>query len=421
MLKEKRLAIIIGVNKYFDPKIPELRGAENDALEIYQRLRDPNIGNFEIQGYLLGKNATCTNLRKAISDAFWKTDFWDLVLFYFSGHGFVDGYNNGYIAPFDMSLDEPYVFGINLRELRDTMSAAINKKSVVMILDCCYSGIAMEGDRPISPINREYFEHHLDLSGEGRIILASSQSDAKSKETECAHAYNTNPHTHGVFTYHLIEGIDGKAADAETGIVSVEGLYRYIEGSMMGDIQQKPKFSVTEGARLKNIQIAVVRDVFSRKIDAIIEEVSELTKRDEIFALYYATKQVNELIMLDPGNKNITNFVKVITDSLQSYSGRIADWLNNNIMIIAPRLSKISDKLYADLYTLEDYLSFDKFVNIDRIQLSRLSALCDVINGRTSPEVLIKRILPPLTESRKAAPERSKIDMPDPFGVDKYD
>src|SRR5437879_4646271 len=116
MLTGNRLAIIIGINKYLDPKIAKLPGAEYDAQEMYERLKDQNVGNFNQCRQLVGEQATCVEIRKAINDAFWKTDFYDLVLFYFSGHGFVDSYNDGYIAPYDMSLDEPYTLGINMGE-----------------------------------------------------------------------------------------------------------------------------------------------------------------------------------------------------------------------------------------------------------------------------------------------------------------
>ena len=32
------------------------------------------------------------------------------------------------------------------------------------------------------------------------------------------------PHTHGAFSFHLIEGLDGKAADPDTGIITIESL-----------------------------------------------------------------------------------------------------------------------------------------------------------------------------------------------------
>jgi hypothetical protein len=398
MLNGNRLAIIIGINEYVDPKIPKLPGAEYDAKEIYERLSDPNRGNFIIQSYLVGEDAKCTEIRKAINDAFWKTDPHDLVLFYFSGHGFVDGYNDGYIAPYDMRLDEPFTFGINMRELRETISKSKNKKNVVVILDCCYSGIATKGDKSLSTINltKEDFEKHLDFSGEGRIILASSQANQRSKEIEVPHRDNMKPHPHGNFTFHLIQGLDGEASDKNTGIITLGGLHEYVEDKMKNENQQQPKFSVTEGSQLKGIEITVVPDEWKKNRDTVIQEIEEsCDKKDQIFTLFHGAKKVNELIELDPNNTQIAKFKVVIADALQTYTGMIVNWLAANAINVAPRIARISENLFTDLFNLESYLSFNKFVNMDPIQLNRLSALSDVINEKTSIDIFILRLTPP--------------------------
>lgn len=97
----ERRAVVVGINKYEDPAVrPELRGAENDAREVFARLL--KFGGFDIdkkKHLLLGSAATCENMRRAISDLFWKKDPCDIAVFYFSGHGFLDDYGNGYLAP----------------------------------------------------------------------------------------------------------------------------------------------------------------------------------------------------------------------------------------------------------------------------------------------------------------------------------
>ena len=51
----KRVAIIVGINEYEDRSIPRLMGAENDAREFSEKLK--NYGNFEIRRnhFLLGR------------------------------------------------------------------------------------------------------------------------------------------------------------------------------------------------------------------------------------------------------------------------------------------------------------------------------------------------------------------------------
>jgi hypothetical protein len=397
MLKGNRLAVIVGINEYLDQNIPKLPGALNDAKEIHQRLKDTNIGSFQIQSYLVGQGATCNKIRKAINDTFWKTDPYDLVLFYFSGHGFVDAYNEGYIAPYDMLLEEPFTCGINMGELRETVSKSKNKGSVVMILDCCYSGIATKGEKslPISPINKEEFEGHLKISGENRIILASSQANQKSREIEITDLTDKNPHFHGSFTYHLLEGLDGRASDEKTGIVTLDGLYKYVQSQMKTDGEQKAIFSVTEGQNLEGIEIAVVHDIWVNNRDELVVQIRDsVDKLEQIATLHNAAKKLSELEKIEPNSSQLSTFRNAITESLQHYNGKLIGWLDDNMGDIQPKIDKISSEIYPSMYNLEDYLAYHKFLTMDSIHLRRLSALCDMINNKTNEDVFIKRLTP---------------------------
>ena len=63
----KRWAIVIGINDYVDPKIPDLRYAENDARAVYQVLVHPDYGAFPKDGVrlLLGKADAGLNAERA--------------------------------------------------------------------------------------------------------------------------------------------------------------------------------------------------------------------------------------------------------------------------------------------------------------------------------------------------------------------
>ena len=258
-----RHAVVIGVNKYEDGAIPELKGAENDATELRQRLLDQESGGFDIADghFLAGKEATGDAIRRALSDLLWKTDSSDLSLFYFSGHGFHDEYGNGYIAPWDMLHDEPMVRGIRMRDLTELLLAAKMKKTVLMILDCCYSGIATEGERGMpagmeKPRFDQWFSELQEDLGKGRIVLASAGKDEKSHELlTCEHTLGPGgeaPHAHGVFTYHLLEALDGKATTGEDEEITLEGLLKYIDAQMKNFPEHKPTFfgaSMTQPVR----------------------------------------------------------------------------------------------------------------------------------------------------------------------------
>ena len=209
----KKRAVIVGINEYKDKeKIPALTGAVNDARELHDILTGP-AGGFEIGAghFLTDDRADSVSIRKAISDLLWQTKPCDMALFHFSGHGFVDGYRNHYIAPHDMLRDEPLVYGINMADLRHWARSAVHQ-TVVMILDCCHSGIPSD-ERSMIDNPRESLELMLnpkdeEQAGEGKYFIASCEGDKKAREmVTCRHSADDPQHAHGAFTYYLIQGL----------------------------------------------------------------------------------------------------------------------------------------------------------------------------------------------------------------------
>ena len=134
-MADPKRAVIVGVNEYEDPSIPVLKGAENDAREVKEILTQQ--GEFEVapDHFLIGRNATYQNVRRALSDLLWKTDPSPVSLFYFSGHGFQDSYGAGYIAPWDMEKQRPFVKGIEMQGVRRLALQSQHKDAVVLVLD----------------------------------------------------------------------------------------------------------------------------------------------------------------------------------------------------------------------------------------------------------------------------------------------
>lgn len=243
-----RRAAVIGVNNYGDHRIENLRGAVNDAEEIHDRLT--KYGDFEIapEHFLLNERATSGNLRRVMSDLLWRVKSEvDLTLIYFSGHGFVDSYNVGYIAPHDMVYDEPLVNGIRMDHIRDLLLAAKQKKTILVILDCCYSGIAADasvrGDRGSSSITEGFAPlADLDGSAEGRLLYASAGKDQFAKESDAfKHRLTEATHYHGSFTFQLLEGLDGGALDDSDTAISVDSLVAYVDRQFLPSSDQRPR------------------------------------------------------------------------------------------------------------------------------------------------------------------------------------
>ena len=177
MLNPKRncKAIVIGINSYTNlSKEKQLQGAENDAKEIADLLE--KNGYFKVER-LIGSVATEEQIRKSISKIFFKeAEPYEIIIFYFAGHGVTDGYGNGYIAPSDMIADEPFVHGINMDLLDETiqkyykMYGRNNNTAAAVILDCCYAGkISRTRSTTSSKDDFDFIVQHL--VGKGNFIF----------------------------------------------------------------------------------------------------------------------------------------------------------------------------------------------------------------------------------------------------------
>jgi uncharacterized caspase-like protein len=393
---EKRIAILIGIDKYQEIEdIPQLSGAENDARELFNRLT--KLGRFEVlpAHYLLGKDATNRSILKAISDVFRKDVVnYSLVVFYFSGHGMIDENQEGYIAPYDMYPEDPFVGGISMEDLRRTIYRSKNKASVVVILDCCYAGIAAKSTKGMQDAQTKHlYAHQLQKliespdendfvgSEHGKIILASSEPNAVSRErNNCTHRndISTLPHSHGAFTYHLIEGLDGEAANKDTGIITFGSLKNHIENKMIAEGRQKPIYSAEGSLGVENIRIAESLPRLKEKVEELISQAQEFLKSTDIQSLTQAAKKVGELVALDPENEAISGLRKDIDNTLFRYKDPLKNWLNNNLTTtLRLKIEQIRAGLYDNtFYDLVESLSYNELQNIDSVNLRYLIILC---------------------------------------------
>jgi hypothetical protein len=88
------------------------------------------------------------------------------------------------------------------------------------------------------------------------VTLCQIQNGATefSKERNgCKHVDNDVPHSHGVFTFYFIEGLDGMAADPQTGLVTIDNLRRHIENKMIAEGKQSPIIIITEPSQIASM------------------------------------------------------------------------------------------------------------------------------------------------------------------------
>ena len=220
-------ALLIGINKYTDKTFVTLNNVSNDVLGIGSILGNSSVDYG--QRNLIGTEATKDNIIESLQ-AFFECQSEDTLLLYWAGHGSSDG--NGYFIAYDTENDNKLNTAIKMSYVKELIENT-NAKAVVVMFDCCYSGTVA---RDASDF-RATMERTLHVTGKGKVIIAACDDYQKAYELE-----NEN---HGRFTYHVLQGLKGNAADTK-GNVNVFNLYTYVsdEMSKYPDLQT-PVFNCT--------------------------------------------------------------------------------------------------------------------------------------------------------------------------------
>lgn len=260
---ENAYALIVGISKYKDPNISELRFTRADAEGIFQLFTDPNIAGIKPDKIkiLLDEEATRFNIKNAISSWLFKnTDEESIVIIYFAGHGGVEEDRLGiekdklskYLIPYDAVLEDLFSSAISNRDFNELL-LTIKSKKLVIFMDTCYSGGVSEQKSRDLKITEDPYEKLGE--GEGRIVIAASQPDQRSFEDSRI--------GHGVFTYDLLEALSGKADRDNDGYVTVLDAFRYLQEEVPKDAmrlaggKQEP---LMRGDITRDIVLSVNRD-----------------------------------------------------------------------------------------------------------------------------------------------------------------
>jgi hypothetical protein len=411
MTTAPRRAVIIGIDDYVDVGINNLTGARNDAKEIHDRLT--TAGNFQVEDdhLLLDGSASAQKIRKAISDLLWRTDESELSLLYFSGHGFTDAYGNGFIAPHDMMKSSPLVCGIRMQELRELMLAARNKKTVLLILDCCYSGIASDGDKAVTSASHATIEKCLaplddsKFQGTGRLILASSGSDERSREVaDCQHRLGKQPpHPHGTFSFQVLEGLDGRAS-TEGLEITVGSLFKSVTDSFADSNEHQPRLYGSAASSLDSILLCRA----SRQADLAqrVQEVENLlADENDLFRLFRAIRNLEMVFSDSPGLKEALKARELIDHRLGMLRAPAVKVLLDNML----DLNEGCEATFLRLQTAvcRNNISFDTVAREELMLRNLILSLFLLAAGQTQLKVLQSQLAAAESKpSSKLSPSR---------------
>jgi hypothetical protein len=254
----RKYALVIGISQYKDNTggIRNLEYADTDARSIYNFLQQPEAGSFAREDMLMLANeqATIAQIRKALTSFIAKPTADDLLVIFIAGHGAPDpsAPHNMYVIAHDTIVSDMAGTALPMSELRRYIEQNIRCKRVVLLLDTCHSaGLATETRDVGNNLANLYLEKLL-YQEEGRAIITSSDVNELSHESE------RWGNGHGVFTYYLLQGLNGSADTNRDRLVSVGELFRYVRQKVRLDteFQQNPRMLIGDS---ENLALAVAR------------------------------------------------------------------------------------------------------------------------------------------------------------------
>lgn len=225
--KPKLYALVVGINKYQNPRY-ELNYALPDATAIKNQLEQGGSALFEslVIKTLFEGQATKANVVGAFKELSITVKEQDMFIFYYAGHGTMSEApaNEFYIVPQDVTQ----LYGneallkdkaISASEIKN-LSMAINAQKQIFIIDACHSAGALTSavtrgaaeERAIGQLARSTGTFWLTAAGSDQFATEFTQLG------------------HGVFTYSLLEALQGKDAGMITdGTLTIRELSSYIE------------------------------------------------------------------------------------------------------------------------------------------------------------------------------------------------
>jgi hypothetical protein len=263
--RNKRFALIIGVDKYADTQITTLGGATNDAKALADALK--SLAGFPPDQVMLlsssepeERQPTRGNILRRLSNLAAVIPPDALFVFAFAGHG-LERSGQAFLLPSDAQVSDDVDLleqtAVNVTTVKDRIRKA-GVGQVLMILDACRNDPAGRANAD-NPLTKAY-TNALSFDVRNREVKAFATLYA----TEVGHrAYEYKEKHQGYFTWALVEGLKGGAAN-EKGEVTLSSLLQYLQlrvpKKVLIDLgagkDQKP-FAVIEGYRADELVLAI--------------------------------------------------------------------------------------------------------------------------------------------------------------------
>lgn len=220
----RKFALLVGVNEYRHAKLDKLEFAERDVEELADVLREQKYKVVLLKGAEARVSSIQSKLSRLLKDATAK----DMIVVALAGHGIQpSGSSEAYYCPQDgnPTIEEGQGANANRVKFPDTLVPINGKDGLIARLD--ESGIGQKlllvdacRNDATSGRGRGVAAAIVSLPEETWVMLSCSRRERAFETSKLGGG-------HGVFFYHVLQGLQGKAAD-EDGDVTWGRLAEYV-------------------------------------------------------------------------------------------------------------------------------------------------------------------------------------------------
>jgi Caspase domain len=250
---DKRYAVVIGIGKYESEDIPDLEFARADAESVRDFLLSDLAGPFDDVLFLADEDATGAKMREALFVFLQQANWDDLVFIYYAGHGAPDPNrpDNLYLLPTDSDLDAMASTAFPMWDMKTALRRQIAAERVIVVADACHSAGTADGET-VGGGDSNHIAGSFDklFTPSRRLMMTAADTNEFSLE-------DARWSGHGVFTYFLLDALEGKGDLDGDGIVTFSEVFDYVSSNVV---------SATEGrqnpqrAGFGDIPLAIVPD-----------------------------------------------------------------------------------------------------------------------------------------------------------------
>jgi WD40 repeat protein/uncharacterized caspase-like protein len=224
--------LLIGVDRYQDENLPELRYSALDCKGVGAALTEATQTFPQKESWIYhdagAQTPTLEKVRASLQEISLRAREQDTILLYFSGHGVLEPHSQQPVLCLaDTQKNNLLETGLSLRELLQYLDKCATRSQVVW-LDACHSGgmnwRGARGKTAVEPLlnpTPQLVEGLRQRAARSRGFYAFLSCDRDQQSWEFPQL------EHGVFSYFLMRGLRGEAADTQ-GIIEADRLYRYV-------------------------------------------------------------------------------------------------------------------------------------------------------------------------------------------------